>query len=224
MLKKNQLESEEMAKVKDDTESSQLQSSLTDARQELKQLKTLLKVITKLSDIRGKQSEVAAYFDNVFFFLLQKKDGEVSSLKAGLDQTLERMKQLELLQESQNRLEFIEMEKENLAKANDELQQQIFNLSTQVETSASAAASMKRTLATVEVEFANYKDKAKSILKQKDDLIALSHDSQGSSRDSSQTGLDNPFLPEVNALKYVVIVMTEFTSMKYSHRILLHFN
>lgn len=98
------------------------------------------------------------------------------------------------------------MEKTKLSQNNEELKEQISTLTSQLEASGGHFSSIKNSLNTVESEFTIYKEKAKSILKQKDDLIASLQEFQGEARtaeDGSSHSVESPFLPELNALKYV---------------------
>ncbi|XP_021946169.1 golgin subfamily A member 5 [Folsomia candida] len=138
--------------------------------------------------------------------MLLDKDEEIVKLKKSLDQSLEKLQQLEVLQTTQNRLEMVEMEKQKLLQSNEELREEITGLNERTPILNGQLASMKTTLAQVESEFTNYKEKAKSILKQKDDLItSLQEESAGSSsaftNHSKENKEESPYLSEINALK-----------------------
>jgi len=140
-------------------------------------------------------------FDDDYF--VQKKELESAQLKQSLDHTLEKMKQLEVLRDSQNKLEFLEMEKQNLTAENDQMKNEIANYSSQFDLFESTVQAVKNSLAAVEYEFASYKEKAKSILKQKDEMISSLQSDSGISRlqSDSENGNENPFLPEIESLK-----------------------
>lgn len=94
------------------------------------------------------------------------------------------------------------MENENLklVQSNNELNEQINALNDKLQISDNQIGSVKTTLAMLESEFGSYKEKAKSILKQKDDLITSLQEGT-TNRSSITSDVDNSFLSEINALK-----------------------
>jgi len=63
------------------------------------------------------------------------------------------------------------MERINLSTCNEELKEQLNNIKGQWETSEANYEICKKSLEDVMTEYAAYKEKAKSILKQKDDMM-----------------------------------------------------
>lgn len=96
------------------------------------------------------------------------------------------------------------LENSHLKSENDSLTQRTELLSSQVETAEAHVLSMKSTLSSMEKEFTNYKEKAKSILSYKDELIAnLKGDDSSSPRGDISSNTAEELHAEVTALKCV---------------------
>jgi predicted nuclease with TOPRIM domain len=97
------------------------------------------------------------------------------------------------------------MEKQKLLQSNEELKGEIVSINERIILLDGQLSCMKSSQTLVESEFSSYKEKAKSILKQKDDLItSLQEGSASLGRDQRRENQeDSPYLSEINALKYV---------------------
>lgn len=120
-----------------------------------------------------------------------------------MDQSLEKLQQLEVLQSTQNRLETVEMEKQKLLQSNEDMKVEVSSMNDRMRVLDGQLASTKGSLNLVESEYSTYKEKAKSILKQKDDLISSLQEGPNSGFNSQkrENQEDSPYLSEINALK-----------------------
>ncbi|CAL8111461.1 unnamed protein product [Orchesella dallaii] len=133
--------------------------------------------------------------------LLEEKDDELSSLSSRHQQALETLQQLEVSQENLQKLEQCLLENTHLKSENETLVKRTEILASQVEAAETHVLSMKSTLSSMEKEFSNYKEKAKSILSYKDELIASLKNDGSSPRSDTSSGSTEELMAEVTALK-----------------------
>lgn len=132
----------------------------------------------------------------------QERDSEIRSLSSRHQQALEALQKLELSQENLQKLEQCLLENAHMKSENESLQQRSEMLSSQVETTENHLLSMKSTLSSMEKEFTNYKEKAKSILNYKDELIAsLKGDNSAVSNGDLHSNSSEELIAEITALK-----------------------
>ncbi|CAG7692602.1 unnamed protein product, partial [Allacma fusca] len=142
----------------------------------------------------------------------EKKNAEINQLQQRLDETLEKLKGMDKLLELQNRVEHLDLENRQLASKNMELDDKTGTLNNQLIFLEKQAQSAKEALAVVENDFSVYKEKAKSILKSKDELIVSIKN-----QNSSSKGIDGSF----SSIPTDAQVMAEIGSLK-NERELLH--
>lgn len=134
--------------------------------------------------------------------LLHEKDSEISDLSSRHQQALEALQKLELSQDNLEKLEQCLLENTQLKSENESLQQRTEQVASQLETAENHVLSMKSTLSSMEKEFTNYKEKAKSILNYKDELISsLKSDSNGASHVDTGSSPSEELVAEITALK-----------------------
>lgn len=191
-----QKENEKLAKVEE------VEDQLQQSENVQKNLKRMLTVCILLK-ASFKWAILSMCCLQLNFCIIQEKDGEISKLKRSLDQSLDKLKQLEVLQTTQNRLELVENEKQKLMQTNEDLSNQIFVSNERIAALEDHLSGVKATVKSVENEFSSYKEKAKAILKQKDELISSLQQGGISKRgdDANDDEDANPYVSEINALK-----------------------
>ena len=107
---------------------------------------------------------------------------------------MEKLKSTDNLLQVQNRVEQLELENRKLSSRNAELEGKFESLTEQLSRAEKQAESAKEAVATIQSEFAIYKEKAKSILRSKDEIISSiknnnnpsAHDADGPASNDSQ--------------------------------------
>ncbi|ODM98662.1 Golgin-84 [Orchesella cincta] len=133
--------------------------------------------------------------------LLEEREKEVSDLSCRHQQALQTLQQLEVSQENLQKLEQCLLDNSHLKSENETLVKRTEILASQAEAAENHVLSMKSTLSSMEKEFANYKEKAKSILSYKDELIASLKNDGSSPRSDTSSSSAEELMAEVTALK-----------------------
>jgi chromosome segregation ATPase len=132
--------------------------------------------------------------------ILEEKNDEIDRLTQRLAQALEKLHTTDEVQSIQHRVAQVELENNQLQTTNVELEKVIESMRLQGETSEKQIQSLKEAASSVDKEYAVYKDKAKGILKMKDQLI-LSLKKQKDSGEVGQEMADPYILSEIGSLR-----------------------